>query len=94
MLSVAFSTQETRILTRFACFFFPINSEDRVRNGAARLDKLLATKQQGRLDGFFKSLGTVSSKTASSKAEEKEEKAKGGKKRKVSPRSLSSAFRC
>lgn len=27
--------------------------EDRVRNGAAKLGKMLAAKQQGRLDGFF-----------------------------------------
>lgn len=30
------------------------SSEDRVRAGAARLDKMLNQKQQGRLDGFFK----------------------------------------
>jgi len=29
------------------------NSEDRVRAGAAKLSKMLAAKQQGRLDGFF-----------------------------------------
>lgn len=29
-------------------------SEDRVRAGAAKLAKMLAAKQQGRLDGFFK----------------------------------------
>lgn len=28
-------------------------SEDRVRAGAAKLAKMLAAKQQGRLDGFF-----------------------------------------
>lgn len=31
-----------------------LSSEDRVRAGAARLDKMLNQKQQGRLDGFFK----------------------------------------
>jgi flap endonuclease-1 len=30
-----------------------IISEDRVRSGAAKLAKMLAAKQQGRLDGFF-----------------------------------------
>ena len=30
-----------------------IGSEDRVRAGAAKLTKMLAAKQQGRLDGFF-----------------------------------------
>lgn len=29
------------------------SSEDRVRAGAAKLSKMLAAKQQGRLDGFF-----------------------------------------
>jgi flap endonuclease-1 len=29
------------------------DSEDRVRAGAAKLSKMLAAKQQGRLDGFF-----------------------------------------
>ena len=29
------------------------HSEDRVRAGAAKLAKMLAAKQQGRLDGFF-----------------------------------------
>lgn len=29
------------------------DSEDRVRSGAAKLAKMLAAKQQGRLDGFF-----------------------------------------
>lgn len=59
------------------------NSEDRVRNGCTRLEKMLGAKQQGRLDGFFKPTGVVtSSKTASSKAGDS--KGKGGAKRKVS----------
>lgn len=32
---------------------FPLSSEERVRAGAAKLQKHLNTKQQGRLDGFF-----------------------------------------
>ena len=38
---------DTRRLVRL------IGSEDRVRAGAAKLTKMLAAKQQGRLDGFF-----------------------------------------
>lgn len=34
----------------------PPLSEERVRSGAARLQKMLNAKQQGRLDGFFKVL--------------------------------------
>lgn len=51
--------------------------EDRVRAGAAKLSKMLAAKQQGRLDGFF----TVKPKTdapAKRKAED-DKKGKGGK---------------
>ena len=62
---------------------FDLDSEDRVRAGCLRLEKMLGAKQQGRLDGFFKPTGVVSSsKTGSSKAAET--KGKGGAKRKVS----------
>jgi len=64
-------------------FLSSVYSEDRVRNGIHRLEKMLGAKQQGRLDGFFKPMGTVSSKTGSSKAAAADSKGKGGK-RKVS----------
>ena len=35
---------------------FLLSSEERVRSGAARLQKMFNAKQQGRLDGFFKVL--------------------------------------
>ncbi|KAL1984588.1 hypothetical protein VTN96DRAFT_8890 [Rasamsonia emersonii] len=56
-------------------------NEDRVRNGAARLQKNLKTAQQSRLEGFFKPV----EKTAEEKAELKrkhEEKIEAQKKRK------------
>lgn len=50
--------------------------EDRVRAGAAKLSKMLAAKQQGRLDGFF----TVKPKTDAPKRKaEDDKKGKGGK---------------
>jgi flap endonuclease-1 len=53
--------------------------EDRVRAGAAKLTKMLAAKQQGRLDGFF----TVKPKTdaGSSKKPDPKGKAVGGKRK-------------
>lgn len=63
------------------------SSEDRVRAGAAKLAKMLAAKQQGRLDGFFtvkpkegevkKTRGAAGAKR---KAEEKGAAKKKGKK--------------
>lgn len=47
--------------------------EDRVRAGAAKLSKMLAAKQQGRLDGFF---------TVKPKAVDDKKPAAGGAKRK------------
>ncbi|KAK4686300.1 flap endonuclease-1, partial [Tremellales sp. Uapishka_1] len=55
-------------------------NEDRVRAGAAKLSKMLAAKQQGRLDGFF----TVKPKEGGSSganAKDKGKDAKGGKRK-------------
>lgn len=54
-------------------------SEERVRKGAEKLNKMINAKQQGRLDGFFTVKGASSSAASSS--------SKAGAKRKV--RSLS-----
>ena len=43
----------------FFCIFF---SEERIRNGAKKLEKARHGSTQGRLDGFFKVLGTTSAK--------------------------------
>jgi len=61
-------------------------SEERVRKGAEKLAKSMNTKQQGRLDGFFKATPKTSApKKASGKdAKGKDEKGKSTK-RKVSP---------
>ncbi|KAK7208313.1 FEN-1 endonuclease Rad2 [Myxozyma melibiosi] len=62
-------------------------SEERVLAGAARLKKNLKTAQQGRLDGFFKVIGTTSSTTSAGKRKaadakaDKSKKAKAGKKK-------------
>ncbi len=66
-----------RPLTRFSV---SLSSEDRVRNGAARLEKMLAAKQQGRLDGFFKPQPRPEGSVATGKGKD----VKGGSKRKVS----------
>lgn len=57
-------------------------SEDRVRNGAARLTKNLKSAQQSRLEGFFKPVAKTEEQkaTAKRKAEEKAELAKKKKK--------------
>ncbi len=55
-------------------------SEDRVRSGAARLEKMLAAKQQGRLDGFFKKVDVPGAANGKNGKDDK----KGGK-RKVGP---------
>lgn len=64
-------------------------SEERVRKGAEKLTKFMNAKQQGRLDGFFTSKPSTSSK----KDDDKKGKGKGkagakddkkGTKRKVS----------
>lgn len=61
-------------------------NEERVLAGAARLKKNLKTAQQGRLDGFFKVVGTSSStpsakrKAADNAKGDKGKKAKGKKK--------------
>lgn len=57
-------------------------SEDRVRNGAARLTKNLKSAQQSRLEGFFKPVAKTEQQkaTAKRKAEEKAELAKKKKK--------------
>ena len=72
-----------RSLSLILLSLLPLYSEDRVRNGIHRLEKMLGAKQQGRLDGFFKPMGTVSSKTGSSKTAAADSKGKNGK-RKVS----------
>ena len=54
-------------------------SEDRVRAGAAKLSKMFAAKQQGRLDGFF----TVKPKEGdAAKGKGKKDDKKDDKKRK------------
>lgn len=63
-----------------AVALFLLSSEERVRNGAAKLQKMLNAKQQGRLDGFFKVLPKADKPESSTKG------AKGaaaGAKRKV-----------
>lgn len=57
-------------------------SEDRVRNGAARLQKNLKTAQQSRLEGFFKPVAKTEEekKNFKRKHEEKIEAAKKKKK--------------
>lgn len=56
-------------------------SEDRVRNGAARLQKNLKTAQQSRLEGFFKPVSRTEEEKASLKRKH-EEKIQEQKKRK------------
>ncbi|GAB1517245.1 5'-3' exoribonuclease [Rhizoctonia solani] len=71
-------------------------NEERVRKGAEKLTKMLNTKQQGRLDGFFKvtesasskakataGKGAASSKGAGAKRKADEKKDTGGKKAKT-----------
>ncbi|CAE6423688.1 unnamed protein product [Rhizoctonia solani] len=71
-------------------------NEERVRKGAEKLTKMLNTKQQGRLDGFFKvtestsskakstaGKGTASSKGAGAKRKADDKKDTGGKKAKT-----------
>lgn len=54
------------------------NSEDRVRSGAARLQKSLKTTQQTRMEGFFKVIPKTEEQKQSlkRKAEEKNEEKK------------------
>ncbi|KAL1962737.1 hypothetical protein VTN77DRAFT_9191 [Rasamsonia byssochlamydoides] len=56
-------------------------SEDRVRNGAARLQKNLKTAQQSRLEGFFKPIAKTEEEKANLKRKH-EEKLEAEKKRK------------
>lgn len=56
-------------------------SEDRVRNGAARLAKNLKTAQQSRLEGFFKPVAKTDAEKASMKRKH-DEKIEEQKKRK------------
>ncbi|KAJ9112267.1 Elongation of fatty acids protein 2 [Naganishia cerealis] len=56
-------------------------SEDRVRAGAARLDKMLNQKQQGRLDGFFKVTPKDKPATGSSAKNAKDTKKATGKRK-------------
>jgi flap endonuclease-1 len=56
-------------------------SEDRVRNGAARLQKNLKTAQQARLEGFFKPLAKTDEQKASLKRKH-EDKLEAAKKKK------------
>ncbi len=58
-------------------------SEDRVRKGAEKLQKILNTKQQGRLDGFF----TTKPKDKAASTAKPDGKSRGTK-RKVSERHL------
>ncbi|WWC67731.1 flap endonuclease 1 [Kwoniella pini CBS 10737] len=59
-------------------------NEDRVRAGAAKLAKMLAAKQQGRLDGFFtvKPKDGGNAKSAAGGKRKGDEKDKGGSKKK------------
>lgn len=62
-------------------------SEDRVRSGAAKLAKMLAAKQQGRLDGFFtvkpkEPTGGASAGGKKAGDKRKGEESKGGAKKK------------
>ncbi|ROT38387.1 DNA-repair protein rad2 [Sodiomyces alkalinus F11] len=67
-------------------------SEDRVRNGAARLEKNVKGTQQSRLDGFFKTLPKTEAEKAAhkrkleEKQEEKKKKQKLEKKEKAQAR--------
>ncbi|ELU43928.1 FEN-1 endonuclease [Rhizoctonia solani AG-1 IA] len=74
----------------------PADQVERVRKGAEKLTKMLNTKQQGRLDGFFKvtesasskakataGKGAASSKGAGAKRKADEKKDTGGKKAKT-----------
>lgn len=59
-------------------------SEDRVRAGAAKLSKMLAAKQQGRLDGFFSVKPKEEGAKGKGKGDDKKRKGddKGGAKKK------------
>lgn len=59
-------------------------SEDRVRAGAAKLSKMLAAKQQGRLDGFFSVKPKEDGGKPKGKGDDKKRKGddKGGAKKK------------
>lgn len=56
-------------------------NEDRVRNGAARLQKTLTSAQQSRLEGFFRPVARTDAEKASLKRKH-EEKLQAEKKRK------------
>ena len=59
-----------------------LSSEDRVRKGAEKLTKMLAAKQQGRLDGFFTSKpkdGSSPIKGGNNKSKTKATDTKGSK---------------
>jgi hypothetical protein len=60
------------------------HSEDRVRAGAAKLSKMLAAKQQGRLDGFFSVKPKEEGGKPKGKGDDKKRKGdeKGGAKKK------------
>ena len=56
-------------------------SEERIRNGIKKLSKARQGSTQGRLDGFFKVMGTTSTKRKSEdggKGAPSKKKAKGG----------------
>lgn len=61
-----------------------MSSEERVRAGAAKLTKMLAAKQQGRLDGFFTVKPKEGASAPAKKAGDKRkgDDAKGGAKKK------------
>jgi flap endonuclease-1 len=64
-----------------------LNSEERVRRGADKLQKFLNSKQQGRLDGFFsvkpkeKEKATVPAKGKGTGKDKVDTKAKGSKRK-------------
>lgn len=66
------------------CFILCFLSEDRVRKGAEKLNKMMNAKQQGRLDGFFTVKSSAVQKgNSGGAAASSSSKAKAGAKRKV-----------
>ncbi|KAK8846798.1 flap endonuclease 1 [Kwoniella newhampshirensis] len=82
-LELEWKAPDTDGLVDFLCRDKGFN-EDRVRAGAAKLSKMLAAKQQGRLDGFFSvkpKEGSAPSKAAAGGKRKAEEKGGAAKKK-------------
>ena len=58
-------------------------NEDRVRSGAARLQKQVKSSQQSRLEGFFKAVPRTAEEQAALKRKNEEKVAEAKKKKKV-----------